>query len=143
MPSPEQVTALNDLLDGPLWVILVAFFIIVIARIPGVNRRLARLLDPVVRWWTRGALTDQVMDRERNRLFRRTQDVDIMESYLDYVARTMVEVRAFAIEHNITLPNMKTFRQYKAEWIRQNPEYRNEFGSMRRDGNIADELDDL
>jgi hypothetical protein len=53
-------TALWQALDnGPLWVIVIALIVIVVARIPGVNRRLARLLDPLVRWWTRGTLTDR------------------------------------------------------------------------------------
>ncbi|UXA19571.1 hypothetical protein [Mycobacterium sp. SMC-4] len=122
---------LADYLSGPTIAGATAFIVLVITRIPVVNRRLARLLDPLVRWWTRGALTDQVTENERRILFRRTQDVDILEAYQDEIARWSVEVRAIAIEHNITIPRMKTFRQFKAEWLRDHPEYANEFGERR------------
>ncbi|WP_349318977.1 hypothetical protein [Mycolicibacterium canariasense] len=118
----------TELISGPTVAGATAFILLVITRIPAVNRRVARLLDPVVRWWTRGALTDQVAEREREILFRRTQDVDILEAYQDEIARWAVEVRAIAIEHDITIPRMKTFRQFKAEWLRDHPEYVNEFG---------------
>ncbi|GAS98914.1 iron dependent repressor [Mycolicibacterium canariasense] len=118
----------TELISGPTVAGATAFILLVITRIPAVNRRVARLLDPVVRWWTRGALTDQVAEREREILFRRTQDVDILEAYQDEIARWAVEVRAIAIEHDITIPRMKTFRQFKAEWLRDHPEYANEFG---------------
>ena len=124
--------SITDALSGPTITGLVAFAVLLIARIPLVNRKMSRFLDPIVRWWTRGALTDQVMDRERAILFRRTQDVDIMEAYLDEVSRYMVEVRAIAAEHSLRLPRLKTFRQFKAEWIRENPSYANEWGNRRR-----------
>lgn len=130
----EYQAAFDALTNAPVLVVVVALAVIVVLRIPAVNRRLARLLDPLVRWWTRGTLIDQVIEREQERLYRRTQDVDIMEAYLDYVARALVEVRAIAAEHSLVLPPMKTFRQYKTDWIAQNPEYRNEFGSLRGNG---------
>ena len=136
--------SITDALSGPTITGLVAFVLLLIARIPGINRRMSRFLDPLVRWWTRGALTDQVMDRERAILFRRTQDVDIMEAYLDEVARYMVDARAVAAEHGFRLPKLPTFRQFKADWLRENPEYANEWGSRRRIKQAleADELDD-
>ncbi|WP_283612290.1 hypothetical protein [Mycolicibacterium poriferae] len=122
---------LADPISGPTIAGATAFIILVLTRIPAINRRLSRLLDPLVRWWTRGALIDQVNENEREILFRRTRDVDILEAYQDEIARWAVEVRAIAIEHGLSLPTMKTFRQFKAEWLRAHPEYANEFGERR------------
>lgn len=102
---------------------LIASVVIGLSRVPSVNRRLARLLDPVIRWWSRGALTDQVGDREREIMFRRTQDVDIMESYLIEVSRWMVEARIDASEKGVQLRPMPPYREYKAQWIREHPDY--------------------
>ena len=134
--------SITDALSGPTITGLTAFVLLLIARIPTVNRRMSRFLDPLVRWWTRGALTDQVLDRERAILFRRTQDVDIMEAYLDEVARYMVDARAVAAEHGFRLPKLKTFRQFKADWIKRNPSYANEWGSRRRIEQIEEEVTD-
>jgi hypothetical protein len=94
-----------------------------VSRIPIINRRLARLLDPVVRWWTRGTLTDQVQERERQILARRIRDFDIMEAFMIELSRWAREEQLHAVAQGFALSAPPTYLEFKTRWLRSHPDY--------------------
>ena len=71
---------------------------------------MSRLFDPVVRWWTRGALVDEVHAGELRALRQRVADVDIIEAYLVYVTRWMIDVQLSAARQGMQLPRSNCSR---------------------------------
>lgn len=109
-------------LGSPI-IAVILFLLVLVLRLPRFNRRVAALLDPVVRWWTRGALTDEVQARERMILVRRVRDLDIIEAYLVELRRWVVAAQLLANEHSLKLPEPPTFPEFKTRWLREHPDY--------------------
>ena len=87
--------------------------VLALSRIPRVHHRMSRLFDPVVRWWTRGALVDEVHAGELRALRQRVADVDIIEAYLVYVTRWMIDVQLAAARQGMQLPEIELFPTFK------------------------------
>lgn len=97
--------------------------VLALSRIPRVHHRMTRLFDPVVRWWTRGALVDEVHAGELRALRQRVADVDIIEAYLVYVTRWMIDVQLAAARQGMQLPEIELFPTFKKRWLREHPDY--------------------
>ena len=119
----EYQVVLDALSNAPVLVVVLALAVIVVMRIPVVNRRLARLLDPLVRWWTQGTLNDQVTMRERLNMARRIRDFDIMEAFLIELSRWARQSQLDAIEKGLVLDPPPTYGEFKTRWLRTHPDY--------------------
>lgn len=111
----------------PDWVAPVAgaasVVLVAVGRIPVINHRLAHLLEPLVRWWTRGELVDAVQRHEIEILARRTQDMDILQAYVIYVTRWMVNAQVTAARQGLVLDPPQGFDEFKAQWLHRHPDY--------------------
>lgn len=119
----EYQVVFEALTNAPILVVVVALVAIVVLRIPAVNRRLAQLLDPIVRWWTRGTLADQVAERERLNMARRIRDFDIMEAFMIELSRWARQSQLDAVARGLLLDPPPTYGEFKTRWLRTHPDY--------------------
>ena len=124
MTAAEGLPEWADVTDvGSPLVAVVLFIAVLVLRLPRFNRRVSRFMDPIVRWWTRGALTDEVQQRERMILLRRVRDVDIQSAFLVELSRWAVAAQLHAASQGLTLDPPPNFIEFRGGWLREHPDY--------------------
>lgn len=122
-PLAQFGDAIGNPIGGPTIVGATAVLLFAVLRIPRVNRKVSQLMVPLVRWWSRGSLIDQMQERDRLILLRRVRDVEILEAYMIEFGRWSLDARVRAAAHGLDLNAPPTFPEFKTRWLREHPDY--------------------
>ncbi|SBS73759.1 hypothetical protein MHPYR_180039 [uncultured Mycobacterium sp.] len=122
-PLAQLGEMISNPVGGPTIAGAVALILLIVLRIPRINRKVSQLMVPLVRWWSRGSLIDQMQERDRMLLLRRVRDVEIIEAYMIEFRRWALDARVEASAHGFDLVAPPSFPEFKTAWLREHPDY--------------------